>query len=235
MHIQGYMLKSMKYMAYYFIYEIWFMQAMNSMNKPQLDMLHQAHSHARYSSSPLSMGQEQMRHTSHGTSTEKHSTLHWVPANLSGTVSLSVAAWRVAEGSPWTEAPRWGLCTRVNVGQLRGLSERGRWAGGWHGANITHWMPLWDVIDPFLLLTGGNLHNRPAKPVTVGSFKIKKVFTNHGHRCQHKTLEPPLESVTEVLGLVCVCACVCVACRPAVMVSLSNKEWIRLLITPTDM
>lgn len=85
-------------------------------------------------------------------------------------------AWRRAAG-PEGRA----FCTGVR--QLRGLSERGRRAGrrrrwgrgrGRAGSNITHWMPLWDVIDPFLLLTGGNLHDRPAKSVTVGSLKRMK-------------------------------------------------------------
>lgn len=53
----------------------------------------------------------------------------------------------------------------MTAGQLRGLSERGRQAeGGWWDTGkhtVTHWVSLWDVIDPFLLLTGGNLHNQP--------------------------------------------------------------------------
>lgn len=52
------------------------------------------------------------------------------------------------------------------MGQLRGLSERGRQAEGGGRSDtgihtVTHWVSLWDVIDPFLLLTGGNLYNRP--------------------------------------------------------------------------
>lgn len=66
MHIQGYMLKSW-YIISYSLWNIWFMQAMNSMSKPQPDMRHQANWKPVQ---PLSIGQEQKRHTSH----HSHST-----------------------------------------------------------------------------------------------------------------------------------------------------------------
>lgn len=93
------------------------------------------------------------------------------------------------------------------------------WGG--HGANITHWMPLWDVIDPFLLLTGGNLHNRPAESVTVGSFKIMRQSSHITDTVQeHKTLEPPLESNNSDCWRACVCVCVCSlsSCRDSLSV-----------------
>lgn len=81
-------------------------------------------------------------------------------------------------------------------------------------------MPLWDVIDPFLLLTGGNLHNQPAKSVTVGRLRIMKQSSQIQQDVNTKPWILLWNPIIEV---------------PAVMVSLSNKEWIRLLITATDM
>lgn len=48
---------------------------------------------------------------------------------------------------------------------------------------VTHWVSLWDVIDPFLLLTGGNLHNWPMKSENSQESLLplddETVFTHH--------------------------------------------------------
>lgn len=97
---------------------------------------------------------------------------------------------------------------QVVVGQLRGLTERGRQArrvggrgGGTRANNVTHWVSLWDVIDPFLLLTGGNLHNRadgvreqPREPVTSGFIKQSNSLhiTGTARRHTEETLRNPI-------------------------------------------
>lgn len=73
------------------------------------------------------------------------------------------------------------------LGQLRGLSERGRQAGGGWGVTrgkctITHWVSLWDVIDPFLLLTGGNLHSRSVNQ-TAGYLRQWNSLYTSTQRC----------------------------------------------------
>lgn len=82
----------MKYMTYYFIYDVWFMQAMTSLRKPQPHMLHQANWNE---TRPDTVSQLTGKHLAEREEAhqppqpqhkrkKKHSTLHWVPANLSG-------------------------------------------------------------------------------------------------------------------------------------------------------
>lgn len=103
--------------------------------------------------------------------------------------------------------------------RLRGLSERGRasWVGRRHAGKhtVTHWVSLWDVINPLLLLTGGNLYNQPIKSeeprmsVTSGLIKQWNVTTLRHIGCQHTTLEPGCLRTVSISGRsVRVCMCV---------------------------
>lgn len=182
MHIQGYASESMRYMIYYFIYEAcdscrpWILGA-NHSQACFIKRTEMTHAHARTHTTTLLVTTErgagrgeahqppQPRHE------QKRSTAHCTGSQQTsqGTVSVWIRAWRRAAGPEGrafcTSVDSWEVC-------LRGGGGRGRGRAG--GPNITHWMPLWDVIDPFLLLTGGNLHDRPAKSVTVGSLKRMK-------------------------------------------------------------
>lgn len=116
---------------------------------------------------------------------------HWFPANLSGaepdTLCGSAGSDLELLVAPEEEAVYVGVLGK----QLRGLSERGRL--GRH--EVTHWVSLWDVIDPFLLLTGGNLHNRPAhsensqeSPLPRGRFTF---LSQHCDTAVANTTSPP--------------------------------------------
>lgn len=115
------------------------MQAMTSLCKPQPDMLHQANwkdtrpdTVFQLTIKHLEVEKRHTSHHSHSTS-KKRSTAHCTGSQQTsqGTVSVSITAWNMAEGPERREASRYSLSTSVMVGQLRGLSERGRRAGTW--------------------------------------------------------------------------------------------------------
>lgn len=79
-------------MIYDFIYDIWFMQAMTSLRKPQPHMLHQANWNETRPDAASQLtgkhlaerGEAHQPPQPQHKRKKKHSTLHWVPANLSG-------------------------------------------------------------------------------------------------------------------------------------------------------